>query len=308
MEPMSREETDTIRRSAPGADPITVFIHIPKTGGTTFTEALRRGFPLDSYQRLSNAYPGGGGFVQRKLAKALERAGNLDEATRLLSGHVPFGIAKYLPDDSRYVTLLRDPVERTLSHYHGMLKRWRTNEENTRQDVPLEDAIGRALICDNLQTRMLSDVPDGQATVTEHLLEQAKANLSNCFLAFGVLERFDESLVLIMQRLGLRPPVVPKRRESERPRGSEVHEDMILVARRFNAFDIELYRWAAERFDRSVAEHELELDLARIRSPEFGELDLRSRARESPPGASPTAERRVKIRKPRKQAQDESGG
>ena len=118
------------------------------------------------------------------------------------------------------------------------------------------------MIFDNLQTRMLSDELDPAATVTDEMLEQAKGNLGEVFLAFGLSERFDESLVLIMRRLGLARATYVRQRVSDRPRGNDVPPDVKSSAERANSFDIELYRWAAGRFDRVIADQDAGFELA----------------------------------------------
>ena len=76
-----------------------------------------------------------------------------------------FGLRDVLPPDARYLTVLRDPVERTLSHYgylvaprdvaerpHGLLAR----TTPYRPDLTLEEALADPrYLPDNLQTRML---------------------------------------------------------------------------------------------------------------------------------------------------------
>ncbi len=37
---------------------------------------------------------------------------------RCLKGHMPFGLHKYLLNSSVYLTVLREPIERVISHYY----------------------------------------------------------------------------------------------------------------------------------------------------------------------------------------------
>ena len=41
-----------------------------------------------------------------------------------------------------------------------------------------------------------------------------------------------------------------------RPRTEESKEDLVPIAERFNAYDIELYKWASERFEQTIAEQD----------------------------------------------------
>jgi hypothetical protein len=84
-------------------------MHIMKTGGTAFHAAMKR--------------------CAAELARPVECVGPifLDEFVRLdarrvrdigfLTGHLPYEVREMLPARTQVVTVLRDPVERTLSHY-----------------------------------------------------------------------------------------------------------------------------------------------------------------------------------------------
>ena len=68
-----------------------------------------------------------------------------------------------------------------------------------------------------------------------------QTNLRDGFAAFGVVERFDETFLLVMRRLGLEETTYTGRRISNRLRGDEVPADVMRQAEEINRFDIELY-------------------------------------------------------------------
>jgi FkbM family methyltransferase len=250
---------------APREEPLTVFVHIPRTAGTTFASVLRDNFP-HGVRTIGNAFRPSGGINSRALRR-LDEAALLTRDASVLTGHVPFSVRDKLPPDTRYVTLLRDPIERTLSQYYGLV------ELGRRKPLPGDGSLEATLaagdvIYDNLQTRMLSGVADPLGEVDEQLLEEAKENLRGAFTSFGIVERFDESLVLVAQSLGLESILYVRRRSLARPRGADVPDDMVRLAEGFNRYDIELYRWACELFEQRVADpgSEFLVELAALRA------------------------------------------
>jgi hypothetical protein len=249
-----------------------VFIHVPKTAGSTFAAVLRENFP-NGVHNIGNAFMGSGGFDSRTLRRLGDAPALRTRGIQVLAGHLPFSVRGQLAPDTRYITFLRDPVERTLSQYYGLLK------PNRRRPLPGDGSLEAVLsdgevIYDNLQTRMLSDVAEPVADVDDSVLEQAKQNLRSRFTGFGLAERFDESLVLFKRLLGLRTIVYVQQRVSTRPRGSEVPEESVRIAEHFNRYDIELYRWAQETFGQAVAGEGIDFaaDVAALQVARSGDL------------------------------------
>jgi hypothetical protein len=274
--------------------PLLFFVHVPKTGGTSFATVLRMNEPGTRIRRLGNVFKGGRGGLKNSVD--LERTARIVQlsGTRVITGHVPLGLRDYLPDDRevRCCTILRDPVERTLSHYYQRCRNARL--DLARKDglppsagATIEAAIEGGYLFDNLQTRMLSGLEDPFGPVDEVMLERAKHNLAEELVTFGLVERFSESVVLAKHRLGLRTILTSLRRvDSERPRGDEVPEDMRREAERWNGYDLELYRYAEQLFDAAPERAELEfcVDLAALAAAQTPDVDARCLRR--PPTAA----------------------
>jgi Sulfotransferase family len=221
--------------------------------------------PRDRIRHTANVFKGGGG-IKRGVTFARLR-GDLD-GVRIVTGHVPLGIREHLRDrEVSYLTVLREPADRALSHFFairevaerrleaGGPKRLERVRAPLPADPTLEDALECGYIHDNLQTRMLSDLAEPFGEVTEEMLEQAKRNLRDELVFFGLTERFDESLVLAKQRLGLRSIRYEssERVNTTRPRGEAIPRELVRAAERCNRFDIELYRYAEELFEAELA-------------------------------------------------------
>jgi len=235
---------------------LVVFVHVPKTGGTTLMTCLVASEPHSL--RVLNFFKGGGGTAPASMYRHVVRAVREQPAVRLLYGHTPFGIHGSMPADwdVRYITLLRDPVERAVSHYFHQVELDAQGEREPANRKPIDEVpLGRAFsdvlyVPDNLQTRMLCSEPAPFGAVTRELLEQAKENLRTRFAAFCLVERFDESLIVLQRRLGYDGAVYARSRvNGGRPRAEAIPSEIAEAAREANRLDAELYAFANELFD-----------------------------------------------------------
>ena len=104
---MFREVHEEGERVASRAAGQILFIHIPKTAGTTFTAVLDRHF---APEEVCPAY------YWRELLRVPRRE---LLGYSLIRGHFDYTVSELLRD-VRVLTMLRDPVARTLSHHRYM--------------------------------------------------------------------------------------------------------------------------------------------------------------------------------------------
>lgn len=275
------------QRAVAGREPLLVFVHIPKTAGTAFASILELNEPPDRIERAGNVFKGGGGAKRDAAFEHLRRDdGALLDGIGLIRGHFPLGIRAHLPErrQARCFTFLRDPVERMLSHFYGVesasMGRAGLKQPKLAPGATLQAMLDADLLHDNLHTRMLCGDVEPFGEVTTAMLAQAKLNLRDELVFFGLTERFDESLVLAQRRLGFRtvvPPRVRSRTETlggraggrvndARPRGEEVPAEARAAAESANSFDIELYAYAQQLFEAAPERNEptFMLDLAAL--------------------------------------------
>ena len=288
--------TESVPRQRPS---LLVFVHVPKTAGSTLRSVLNMNEPGARSRALGNVFKGGGGIDRTVMARMSKNEGPDLTGVGIVRGHFPLGIRDYLPSHlpKRRVlqcfTFLRDPVERTLSHYYSIRDRREGEDEAgkyaeapLRPDSTLDDALAAGYIHDNLHTRMLCGDPEPFGEVTEEMLAQAKRNLAEELVFFGLTERFDESLVLAKRRLGLKAILYRSsgRVNPERPRGDEIPAEVRRAAERCNRYDIELYRHAKELFERELEPRDLEfeVDLAALQAAKTdGEPEVQTPVPES---------------------------
>jgi Galactose-3-O-sulfotransferase len=230
-----------------------VFLHIPKTGGVT----LRRALMAKYSPRM---------LFLESLTEPLERiAATVPGSDRsdalVVSGHLHYGVHRYIPKRCDYITLLREPVSRVISMYHyirGDPRHW-LHAQLVGSGMGLEEFVKTCADpgVDNQQTRLISGRGSGEwqpgsdpPSVDREALEQAKRNLEG-FLVVGVNERFDESFIMISRALGWRLPFYVTSNVTSQAKPASDRARALIRER--NRLDFELYEFARTRFEAAVA-------------------------------------------------------
>lgn len=232
-----------------------VFLHLPKTGGTSLHHYLAGKFES---QKVFHALAG------RDVMAATK------ENYEFYSGHLFWPTIEEIP--SRVVfTIFRDPVTRILSQFH-YFKSFRSTYlvENKMEyllqykNLPLMDYLnGESYLPDtrNPQIRYFLDVDDvaksGHIVDEDAALEKAMARV-NSLDAVGIFEHFDLSAKLICQVIGVDPPVEILRLNvtDENHKDPKVFDKVerhvtpehIEIIRANNGLDLKLHDHAKARF------------------------------------------------------------
>jgi hypothetical protein len=191
---------------------------------------------------------------------------------RVSVGHTPYGVFKdHLPPEARYMTFLREPVDRVLSHYYrhvhrpperaGRVKNPRPDQQR-RTPRAKADSLEEALVemrlpqLRNLSTRFLCGHNSPmEGDLPASAVEDAKQNLRG-FAFIGIQERFEESLVLLQRLLGLGSVPYVNRHVATvggRPAVDEISDEQRALIVESNSLDAELYSFGLELFEEAVA-------------------------------------------------------
>jgi hypothetical protein len=224
-----------------------VFVHIPKTAGTTLHKVISHQYrPKDILIRHDSDGP-----ISETLASWM------GDPPKVVMGHYSVGLHQYVPG-VRYITCLREPVARLISHYHyasGFPGHYLYDTiHRDKLDLAGYVSSGIAGELSNGMTRMLAGVQDCQASVGGEALALAKRHIEEYFDVAILNERFDEGLLLLGQQLGWATPYYFRRKVGHYSAAAANPDARTRQAiLEFNALDVDLYEWAKERFDRQAS-------------------------------------------------------
>lgn len=220
-----------------------LFLHIHKTAGSTFHNIIERQYDRKRTQNIYHMVNGLEAFHQLPVAQR--------NSLQLVKGHFPYGIHSVMNGTSEYITVLREPIERTLSHFHHIssdpnhVHHKKISALNFSLSKVLENGVVMNL--DNNMVRMLSGenrTPYGE--VTNEMLEKADDHLEKHFAIVGLQSRFDEFLLMCAHRYGWKRFLWYRKANvrKSRPAVSGLDAQTLETVQRYNTFDLQLYaKW-----------------------------------------------------------------
>ncbi|MFC1715270.1 sulfotransferase family 2 domain-containing protein [Candidatus Poribacteria bacterium] len=240
------------------SDPVILYLHIPKTGGTTLNTCIYDQWSADEDYRAEDGWLRSGiyyypiGFlkdpnasVPSNIARALGR-----EDIRAVLGHFCFGVHQFVKRPWTYITLLRNPVDRVLSLYYHL----KTHEGLV---VSIDDFVTNPPYreVDNDQTRRISGIEPEIGECSSFMLKKAKENLRKHFSVVGVTERFDEALILSKRAFGWSsvPRYFPQFVNKDRSSRASLSQKIIDAVIERNELDLQLYKFARDMLEEATS-------------------------------------------------------
>ncbi len=240
---------------------IVIFIHIPKAAGTTFYQVLDH-----QYKAQHILYIKEGMSKQRSIDSFKQLPKKKKARLRCIRGHMPLGLHQWLPKPATYITILRNPVKRVMSQYY-YIRRTPVHHLHSKlieKNVSLETYVRMMsdMNTTNLQTRWVAGCVDFDSVMPPYedlpanALDLAKENIENSFSVCGLIERFDESLLLMQKILGWKNIYYMRRNVGKRRASEEQSPAATLrLIEEYEEKDLELFEYAAKRLTEMLNTH-----------------------------------------------------
>lgn len=229
------------------SDESIIFLHLPKTAGTTLNRLIEWEYPLSEMYSVDPVlYEWSAAHLRQLPPWRLRKI-------RMFKGHMTFGLHEVLPQPATYITVLRDPVDRVISAFYFMRSYklhplyWKLR----RQKWTFEDYV-RNSRRDNIQSKIVAGAKY-EEPCTREIVERARYNLRRYFSVVGLSARLEESLALMKLRFGWKLSSYASFNVTRsRPKKRDLPEETVALIQQKNAFDIELYECAQEIFESAV--------------------------------------------------------
>lgn len=221
-----------------------IFLHSPRSGGTTLRSILRYQYGGKSLHSFRN------GFTCDGINSYFELPYYSQKQIKCFRGHILFGLHEYIPNNCTYITLIRNPIMRVISLFGYTSGIRGNNLYKPKAHSKLKKFLdeGHAGYCTNDQLRRIVGKTREQSIYIDDL-EIARQNINNYFSVVGITEHFDESILLMRKKLNWRNPYYIKNNvHGSGNMMSHIPNNLINQIKAQNQLDLEFYNEYVERF------------------------------------------------------------
>ena len=231
-------------------DPIYIFFHLKKTAGLAIHAHMQNALGTDKAIVLGRK-KSPWRYFQREKSDARHFRKKFPEAVYVGGHHIGITSAKMFPNrEPRFITLLRDPVDRIISHYN-----YNIQTKAIRSDTTIEtfyDTCQRNYIAMHLMTVFLGKGTfDTYSMSFQEQWRYINLTLSN-FWYVADYKNLNEPMNRILEEQGLESAPIKKKNVSTH-RGfvrDDLEQELEQRILSENVLDFELYeKWKDARFD-----------------------------------------------------------
>jgi Galactose-3-O-sulfotransferase len=230
-----------------------IFLHVPKSAGTTFNRIM------DWEYNPLRVYSINGRYFRWSYRRLCQLSPKRLARIQVFKGHMPFGLHRLLPQQSTYLTILRDPVDRAISSYYFTINDRFHPDRHIVRKLSIAQFV-QTYQPSNEQTKMIAgtnpayDFLAGECT--PETLRIAIENLQHRFTFVGLSERFEESLALAKVLFGWQIRRYASFRITRgRPPKSTIAPETRELIEQHNRFDVVLYQEGTRIFEGLLAAH-----------------------------------------------------
>jgi len=208
-----------------------IFLHIMKTGGESIRKLIQDNVPKSDFL-IKN--------------EALLNTADLNTSVNIkyYMGHSTYGIHEKLKfKNFKYITMMRNPVERVISNYYYIKSNPTHVSYNIVNSYSLKDVLSRRGELRNEQYKKMVYQYTNKTSLKNYI-ETIEKN----FLFIGLFEEFDESVTYIAKILGVKDYVIPHKNKNSHITKREIDEDTINAIINYNQHDIQLYNLIKKKY------------------------------------------------------------
>ena len=214
---------------------ILAFVHIEKAAGTTLIHLLRINFLL----RHCDVSPMSRNSNKRFCAEDMKKILKINPMVQSIAGHAvhPCSNLESIIPNVRYITLLRDPIKRYVSQYQYWV-------EKLGYDISFQEFLDNDEPV-NWQTKKIAGSED---------VRLAKKLLDEKFFLVGIVEEFDEFLILLQRKLmpykfrpGYRVQNVGEKQSAVRKQAEIAQRKHVDAIIKRNELDLEIYSYVKQK-------------------------------------------------------------
>ena len=215
------------------------FMHIPKTGGTTFRNILSNHFPVGTFYPSKRELIANNGkyYTQKELVtehkEILKRP--------LIMGHYNIGLLKFLNPNVKVITMVRNPIDRINSHIEHIKKHDSGLTSFDSEDILKE----RFNFLVSLQAKMMG-YTDKKANMK---IVRQNIKKIDCI---GIQDRFSDTIKLCNTIFNWRLEAIEKMNISRRDRSIHFSQEMLSELCRSLFPDLHTYNVAYKEFEKRL--------------------------------------------------------
>ncbi len=259
------------------APDVLIFMHIAKTSGGSFNESIFKQF---SHDDRFHASQGRGGALGMYYLDDIVEAYKKEYLTkrkqpRIVSGHLPFGLHAIFSGNVKYISFVRDPIDRLVSRYYYLrsidLSNWPAKDKfmsyslleyvKSRMSPELYDAQTRSF-CSRDYPYSINGEDYDFPMVSDLEWNEALDNIKDHFLFVAPHTKHDEVICILarLYNLPIDKICIPLFNvTNERLALHEVDKEIINIVKENNRFDTRLFNFASKLFDDYVKNLDFDL-------------------------------------------------